>query len=133
YICWTLLFIAAGGGVLSRLAIGPGRLARFYVLFCIAFLAYAVGWVAAYFSMSNRAGEWLGAIAGSILMGLILAAAFGALVVAPKVIAVLFVGNSVGYFLGDFLNNTLHGKSGMLLWGVAYGLWFGAGLGAALY
>lgn len=133
YICWTLLFIGAGGGVLSRLVIGPGRLARFYVLFSVAFLAYAAGWVAAYFTMQNRAGEWLGSIAGSVLMGILLAWAFGALRNAPKIIAALFVGNSAGYFLGDFLNNTLRGKTGMLLWGVAYGLGLGAGLGAALY
>ena len=133
YACWTLLFITAGGGVLSRLVIGPGRLARFYVLFSVAFLAYAAGWVGAYFSMMNRAGEWLGSIVGAVLMGAVLAWAFGAMREALKIIAVLFVGNSVGYFLGDFLNNTLRGKPGMLAWGVAYGLGLGAGLGAALY
>ncbi len=133
YVCWTLLFILAGGGVLSRLVIGPGRLARFYALFSVAFLAYAVGWVGAYFTMSNKTGEWLGSIAGSVLMGLILAWAFGALRFSLKVITVLFVANSIGYFLGDFLNNTLRGKAGMLAWGIAFGLGLGAGLGAALY
>lgn len=133
YVSWTLLFILAGGGALSRLVIGPGRLARFYVLFSVAFLGYAVGWVAAYFAMPNKTGEWIGSIAGSALMGLVLAWAFGALSAAPKLIAVLFTANSVGYFLGDFLNNTLSGKVGMLLWGVAFGLGLGAGLGAALY
>lgn len=133
YVCWTLLFILAGGGVLSRLVIGPGRLARFYVLFSVAFLAYAVGWVGAYFAMPNRAGEWLGSLAGTLLMGLVLSSAFGALRPALRLIAALFVANSIGYFLGAFLNNTLHGKRGMLLWGVAFGLGLGAGLGAALY
>lgn len=133
YVCWTLLFILAGGGVLSRLVIGPGRLVRFYALFSVAFLAYAVSWVAAYFTSPNKIGEWLGSIAGSVLMGVILAWAFGALRSAPKVIAVLFVANSIGYFLGDFLNNTLGGKTGILVWGVAFGLGLGAGLGAALY
>jgi len=133
YIFWTAAFIAAGGGVLSRLVIGPGKLARFYALFSLAFLAYAVGWVAAYFSMPNRAGEWLGSIAGAVLMGLVLAWAFGAMGSLLKIIAVLLVGNSAGYFLGDFLNSSLRGKAGMLAWGVAYGLGLGAGLGAALY
>lgn len=132
YVCWTLLFIALGGGVLSRLVIGPGRLVRFYVLFSVAFLAYAIGWTGAYFTMPNRAGEWLGSIAGAVLMGAVLAWAFSAMRDALKIIAVLFVGNSAGYFLGDFLNNTLHGKAGMLAWGVAYGLGLGAGLGSAL-
>jgi hypothetical protein len=133
YVCWTLLFILSGGGVLSRLVLGPGRLARFYVLFSVAFMAYAVGWVAAYFTLPNKMGEWLGALAGSVLMGVILAWAFGALQDALKIIAVLFVANSIGYFLGDFLNNELRGKTGMLAWGIAFGLGLGAGLGASLF
>lgn len=133
YACWTLLFILTGGGVLSRLVIGPGRLARFYVLFSVAFLVYAVGWVGAYFTMPNGIGEWLGSLAGTLLMGLVLSSAFGALRSALKLIAVLFIANSIGYFLGDFLNNTLRGKLGMLSWGTAFGLGLGAGLGAALY
>jgi len=133
YICWTLLFILTGGGVLNRLVIGPGRVVRFYFLFSLAFLAYAVGWVAAYFSLPNKTGEWLGSIAGSVLMGLVLALAFGAMSEALKIIAALFIGNSAGYFIGDFLNNSLRGKFGMLAWGLAFGLGLGAGLGAALY
>lgn len=133
YLCWTLLFIAVGGGVLSRLIIGPGRLARFYLLFSLAFLAYAAGWMGAYFTAPNRTGEWLGSLAGSALMGLVLAWAFGALRQSFGIMAMLFAGNSAGYFLGDFLNNSLRGKAGMLLWGLAFGLGLGAGLGAALY
>jgi hypothetical protein len=133
YVCWTLLFILAGGGALSRLVIGPGRLARFYLLFSVAFLAYALGWVAAYFTMPDNKGEWLGSLAGSVLMGVILAWAFGALQEALKIIAFLFVANSIGYFLGSFLNTELRGKTGMLAWGIAFGLGLGAGLGASLY
>lgn len=133
YVCWTLLFILAGGGVLSRLVIGPGRLARFYLLFSVAFLAYALGWVGAYFTVQGRSGELLGAIVGPLLMGLILIWAFGSLRSSFKIISILYLGNYFGYFLGDFLNNTLRGKMGMLAWGIAFGLGLGAGLGAALY
>jgi hypothetical protein len=45
----------------------------------------------------------------------------------------LFVANSLGYFLGSALNNSIGGRAGMLLWGTVYGLCLGAGLGAVLY
>lgn len=133
YTVWTVLFILLGGAVFSPLMMIRGRWLRFYSLFGAAFLFYAIGWIAAYFTLRGALGEWVGALAGSILMGLVLAFGFGAPRVSLKLIAVLFVANSVGYFLGDALNNSIGGRPGMLLWGAAYGLFFGAGLGAAFY
>jgi hypothetical protein len=133
YSVWTILFILLGGAVLNPLMINRRRWLRFYSLFGAAFLSYAIGWIAAYFTLRGALGEWVGAVVGSILMGLVLAFGFGALRSSPKLIAVLFIANSAGYFLGDKLNNSIGGKPGMLLWGAAYGLFFGAGLGAALY
>ena len=133
YAVWTILFILAGGGALSPLVIGPKRLGRFYLLFSAAFLLYAVGWITAYFILRNRLGEWVGSLAGTILMGLVLALAFGARRVAPRLILILFIANSAGYFLGDFLNNAIGGRAGMMSWGAAFGLGLGAGLGFALF
>jgi hypothetical protein len=133
YTVWTILFILLGGAVFTPLIIIRGRWLRFYALFGFAFLLYAIGWIGAYFTLRGALGEWVGALAGSILMGLVLASGFGSLRTSPKLIAVLFVANSIGYFLGDWLNNSIGGKPGMLLWGAAYGLFFGAGLGAVFY
>ncbi len=133
YTVWTILFILLGGAVFTPLMIIRGRWLRYYALFGFAFLFYAIGWIGAYFTLRGALGEWVGALVGSILMGLVLGLGFGSLRVSPKLIAVLFVANSVGYFLGDALNNSIGGKPGMLLWGAAYGLFFGAGLGAAFY
>jgi hypothetical protein len=102
-------------------------------LFGLAFFAYAAGWVIAYFALRTTVGEWLGSLAGSVLMAVVFAVGFGRLSSAPKLSAVLFVSNSLGYFLGSALNNSFGGRPGMLLWGVAYGLFFGAGIGAALH
>jgi hypothetical protein len=133
YLAWTVLFILLSGVVFGSLVVVRWRLPRFYFLFGLAFFAYAAGWVIAYFTLRNTAGEWLGALAGSVLMAVVFAAGFGRFRSAGKLSAVLFVSNSLGYFLGSGLNNSLGGRPGMLLWGVAYGLFFGAGIGAVLH
>ncbi|MDQ3806021.1 MAG: hypothetical protein M3416_19595 [Acidobacteriota bacterium] len=133
YLAWTVLFILLGGAALGPLAGGRWRPPKFFLLFGLAFFAYAVGWVGAYFVLRGAAGEWVGSIAGSLLMGLVLAAGFGVARSAPKLAAVLFVANSTGYFLGSALNDYVGGAAGMLLWGGVYGLCLGSGLGAALH
>ena len=133
YLAWTVLFILLSGAVFGSLVVVRWRLPKFYFLFGLAFFAYAVGWVIAYFTLRNTAGEWLGSLAGSVLMAIVFAAGFGRLGSTLKLSAVLFVSNSLGYFLGSALNNSIGGRPGMLLWGVAYGVFFGAGIGAALH
>jgi hypothetical protein len=133
YLAWTVMFIILGGAVLGSLVVGRWRLPRFYLLFSAAFFAYAVAWVGAYFSLRGAAGEWVGSLVGSLLMGFVLAAGFGVVRSALKLSVTLFAAHSVGYFLGSALNEVVRGQAGMLLWGVMYGLWLGAGLGAALF
>jgi hypothetical protein len=133
YLAWTLLFILLGGAVLGSLVVGRWRLPKFYLLYGLAFFFYAVGWVAAYFTLGGGAGEWVGSLAGSILMALVFAAGFNKIRSAPKFSVILFVANSTGYFLGSALNDSIRGPGGMLLWGVAYGLFLGAGIGAVLH
>jgi len=133
YVVWTALFILLGGGVLGSLVVGPWRLPTFYVLFGLAFFLYAAGWVGAYFTFRGATGEWLGSLVGSLVMGSVLAAALGAARLALNLSAALFLANSAGYFLGSALNNSVGGRAGMLLWGTAYGLCLGAGLGTVLH
>jgi hypothetical protein len=133
YLAWTALFILLGGGALGSLAVGRWRLPRFYLLFGLAFFAYAAGWVGSYFTFGGAAGEWVGSLAGALLMGCVFAFGLGAPRAALKLSAVLFVANSIGYFLGSALNDSVGGRAGMLLWGAVYGLALGAGLGAVLH
>jgi hypothetical protein len=133
YIAWTVLFILLGGGVLGSLVVGRWRLPGFYLLFGLAFFAYAAGWVGAYFFLRGTVGEWVGSLVGSFLMGSVLALGLGARHSILKLCAILFVANSSGYFLGSALNDYIGGSSGMLFWGTVYGLCLGAGLGMVLH
>jgi len=133
YLVWTVLFILLGGGVLGPLVVRRWQMPRFYLLFAAAFFAYAAGWVGAYFVLRGVVGEWIGSLAGSLLMGLVLAGGFGVTRSKFSLSAILFVANSLGYFLGSALNDSIGGKPGMLLWGLIYGLCLGAGLGAVLH
>lgn len=133
YAAWTAMFVLLGGAALGVLAVGAWRLPRFYALFAAAFFAYAVGWVGAYFVLRGAAGEWVGSVSGSLLMGTVFAAGFGVLRSALKLSAVVFAAHSLGYFVGSALNDALGAQAGMLAWGAAYGLCLGAGLGAVLH
>ena len=60
YIAWTLAFILLGGAVLGSLVVDSRwRLLKFYLLWGLAFFAYAAGWVFAYFTLRGAAGAAL--------------------------------------------------------------------------
>ncbi len=132
YIAWIVLFIVLSGAVFGSLVVDRWRLPKFYLLWAVAFFAYAAAWMIAYFTVGRTVGELIGALAGSIFMALVIAAGFRTLGSTVKLSAILFVSNSLGYFLGAALFDTLSEPTGMLLFGVVYGLFFGAGIGAAL-
>lgn len=133
YLAWTVMFILLGGGVLGSLVTGYWRLPKFYLLFGLAFFAYAAGWVGAYFTLRGALGEWMGSLVGSILMTAVIAFGFGVVRSVLTLSALLFAANSIGYFLGSALNNSVGGRAGMLLWGGVFGLCLGTGLGAVLF
>lgn len=133
YLAWTVLFILLGGGVLGPLVVRRWQMPKFYLLFAGAFFCYAAGWVGAYFVFRGVVGEWIGSLVGSLVMGFVFAAGFGVSRSAFSLSAILFVANSLGYFIGSAVNDFFEGKGGMLSWGLIYGLFLGAGLGAILH
>src|SRR6185295_19331217 len=95
YIAWIVLFILLSGAVFGSLvAVDRWRLPKFYLLWAVAFFAYAAAWMIAYFSLGRTTGELVGALAGSIFMALVLATGFRALGSIVKRSAVLFVSNA---------------------------------------
>ena len=133
YLTWTILFILLSGAVFGSLVVvDRWRLPKFYLLWAVAFFAYAGVWMIAYFSLGRTKGEAVGSLIGSIFMALVLAVGFRSLGSIVKISAVLFVSNFLGYFLGAALFDSLSEPTGMLLFGVVYGVLFGAGIGAAV-
>jgi len=133
YGAWALLFMLATGGVMSPLVIGPEKFWRFCGLFALAFFIYAGVWVGTYLSLHGKSGELLASVLGPALLGMTLAKAFDAAHVVPRVAVMLSLTHATGYFIGELLYHNFSAPLGMLLWGVSYGLGFGAGIGRALY
>jgi hypothetical protein len=136
YIACTIVFIGMSGPCLHRLIIGPGSLIRFYQLFALSFIAYAMLWIAFWMGLRGNTGEIAGLLGGTAAMGAILAFAFDASRSTFKVILALFLLNSLGYYAGGKIEGKLgvdHRLAAMLLWGICYGIGFGAGLGAAFH
>jgi hypothetical protein len=66
-------------------------------------------------------------------MAIVFAAGFRVWRWTVKFAALLFVANWIGYFWGGDLNDRFGGITGMLLWGVVFGLFLGAAIGAVLH
>ena len=144
YAACALVFVGLAGLLLRPLLSGPNRVWRFHRAFIPAFFAYAIVWSVCWFVLKFGKGEWLGSFLGCAAFGVVLRYFLGSKEPLSKVILVLFVAHSVGYFVGSFLymsKGVAQGLSGLgkaqaalilkLLWGLCYGLGFGAGIGYA--
>ena len=150
YAVCALVFVGLSGPLLHRLLIGPGSLVRSCKVFSLTFAAYAALWIAGWMTLRSHAGSLTGLLAGTAAMGWMLACAFDAKGAAARIIAGLFVLNSAGYFVGGWAEGAIMSTKQLsllgtvlarpaqamlakLLWGVCYGLGFGAGLGLAFH
>lgn len=136
YAACAAVFILLTGPLLHRLIIGGGSMSRFYKLFGPSFTLYSVAWIVSWMKLGGHTGSIVGLLSGTVVMGLMMAAAFDAWGSVAKVIAALFLLNSAGYFIGGVAEAALiekHALTAKLMWGVFYGLGFGAGLGLAFY
>lgn len=133
YAVCALVFLALSGPLLHRLLIGTGSLGRFTKVFTLAFTAYSIAWIAGWMSLRGHPGSLAGLFAGTAVMSVILAAAFDTWRSLAKLIAILFLSNAAGYFIGGVAEANIPGVAGKLMWGVCYGLGFGAGLGWAFH
>lgn len=125
-------FMGGGGAAFKPILIGQ-NLGRFYILFVGSFLIYAAVWILCWFTVRDI-GEWLASFLGPALMGMLFAWAFGAPTRMARCVLALVVGHTAGYFIGSWLFAwaPLQNRFGMLIWGVTYGVGFGAGMSYAL-
>jgi hypothetical protein len=136
YLACTAVFVGLSGVFLHRLILGPGSLRRFYQLFTLAFVAYALVWIGCWMRLRGDAGSILGLLGGTAVMAAIFSYAFDAPRAFLKSFAALFLLNTLGYYAGGWFEGKLaihHRPAAMLLWGVCYGAGFGAGLGLAFH
>ena len=135
YAAWGAMFVVLGGILLSPLLRGPRRFTRFLPGFALSFIGYVVGWCAGYMGIGGRGGEWFGAILGCLLFTAGLAAMFKikSFALLLRLFVIVFLLNAAGYFVGEMIYFSIHGRTGMVFWGLIYGLFFGAGIGAAVY
>lgn len=134
YAAIATIYIALSGVVLGRLVIAPGATGRFVALLAVAFLAYAVCWCLFWFGLKRKyhADLW-GSVAGLAAMSALLFSAFGKKDGLLLIFLVLLGFHSLGYYVGGVLKGAVSGSTGKLLWGAAYGLGFGAGVGYLIY
>lgn len=145
YAVCALVFIAASGVLMHRLIIGPGSLARFYLVFTPAFVVYSVAWTLGWMVLKGHLGSVVGLLAGTALMGAMMVWTFAAWRELLKVIAALFFLNALGYFVGGIFDGWIGAMEGLPVtsstrsalahtsWAVAYGMGFGAGIGWAFF
>ena len=145
YAVIALVFLGLAGFLMHPLLRGPRPIARFHSVFVPAFFVYAAIWSAAWFLMGFGAGEWIGAAAGSLAFVAICGWRLGSFRSFAAVAAGFFVVHTAGYFAGGramawlMSPDAAHAfpsvpkrslvRAGMLAWGAAYGLGFGAGIG----
>ncbi|HEY3901394.1 MAG TPA: hypothetical protein VGM54_22485 [Chthoniobacter sp.] len=136
YVACTAIFIGLSGPCLHRLILGPGSMSRFYKLFALAFIAYAVVWVGFWMAWRGDAGSLAGLFGGAAVMCAVLALAFDAPRAFPLSVAALFLLNTAGFYLAGWIEGKIlldHRLASMFLWALFWGLGFGAGLGAVFH
>lgn len=127
YSIWAIEFIFFAGFILARmfkLEIWP-----FAGIFGASFAAYVVGWCGVYFTIPNRTGELIASIAGPLAMAVTAAAITRRRGRFLQAFRALALSHTIGYFIGSLLFESVEKGAGMMLWGVAYGIGFGAGIG----
>jgi len=149
YAACLAAFLGLSGLLLHPLLRGPRPLARFYLIFVPAFLAYAIFWCAAWFLLGSGPGEWLGSLLGGIAFVAIAGWGLGSYRGSATATVVLFILHSAGYFSGGQLMRWMGSRDAAAMlagvskaqlsalaklgWGLLYGLGFGAGMGFVFF
>ncbi len=150
YSSIAVAYVGLSGLLIHGLLEGPRTLVRWSLIFVPGFLLYAVFWCAGWFGLGGHVGEVFGSAAGLFFLARTIGRGVGAKEGLLEVFAVLFLFHTLGYYLGDMLYTGGQGHTWLaplmdsvsggtrvsiarLLWGLAHGSGFGAGLGYAFW
>ncbi len=134
YTAIALVYLGLAGWVFGRLLIIPKSQSRFFLLFASGFFIYAVVWCLFWFGLTSRYhSDLYGSAVGLLAFAALFNKAFGVTGKTLTSFVGLFAFHTIGYYIGDDLNNSYGGRVGKMLWGAFHGIGFGAGLGFLLH
>ena len=133
YLAWMVIYLGVGCESMKGLIPGTRQRVRFFKVFSLSFAVYALVWIAVWMAFKNATGEWLAAVFGSLGMAVLICRAFKNLKAWHRVWVVLAISNMTGYFIGSWLHAHISMPWGAVAWGVAYGFFFGGGIGPAFW
>lgn len=145
FVGCLVVFVAFAEIFLIGLVQPPDARRKFNRSFPLAFIVYSIVWSACWFALKFGKGEWLGSGLGCAAFAAILGWRLGARNGYCKVILFLIITHAAGYFLGgkafymarhppqalSSLSKEEIWTAAKLVWGLSYGLGFGAGIGYA--
>lgn len=133
YLVWMLMYLGVGCESMRGLIPGASQRFRFFKIFSTSFAVYALVWIVVWMAFKNSTGEWLAAVLGSLGMAVLICWAFKSLKEWHRVWVALAISNMTGYFIGAWLHAHMPMPWGAVAWGVAYGFFFGGGIGPAFW
>ncbi len=133
YVAWLVMYLGIGCELMKGLIPGTSQRFRFFKIFSTSFAVYALLWIVVWMTFKNATGEWLAAVFGSLGMALLICWAFKNVKEWHRVWVALAISNMTGYFIGSWLHAHMPMPWGALAWGIAYGFFFGGGIGPAFW
>ena len=130
----AVVYLGLSGFALSQLVVKPKSTLRFFSLFAVSFLLYAICYCVFWFGLKGKYhADLYGSFLGLLLMVVLFKSAFGSRKPLLPLLSVLFTCHTLGYFLGGEAYALVSGSFGRILWGLGHGLGFGAGLGYVMH
>jgi hypothetical protein len=145
----AVIFILLGSVLLHPLIKCRITFKNFCMAFTLAFSAYVAVWLASWYGIKGKPGEWTHSLVGPIALAMLLLRQTKTHPASVPLLLAVIALHSLGYFAGDSLYawvkspsgiETLstwakpeRNKLGQLAWGLAYGLGLGSALGLILH
>ncbi len=145
----AVIFIVLGSVLLHPLIKCRITFKNFCIAFTLAFSAYVAVWLASWYGIKGKLGEWTHSIVGPIALAMLLLRQTRTHHASIALLLAVVALHSLGYFAGDSLYAWVKSPAGVemfsslskserfklaaMSWGLAYGLGLGSALGLILH